>query len=247
MNKPAGFSRVPGSPVYCAGPMFSVADKWEQERIASTLEASGYTTFLPQRDGIEVGEVMHLVNNPLLEGAIADEITHEVRRWVFALDKFQVLDRCQSLVLNLDGRTPDEGSVAEAAAAYAAGKPIVVYKTTPITILAGTDNPMVEGLSSIWDYVEDVAELPQAVALAVAQTDRRPYAYQPPPQVADLIAAGREIWAELEELRAQPTDAVVLQFLGWMRGRLSRPAHVEVVTELLVELQEGDAAGLGAR
>jgi nucleoside 2-deoxyribosyltransferase len=221
--------------------MFSVGDKWEQEAVASSLEATGHTTFLPQRDGIEVGEVMNLVSHPLLEGPIADEITHEVRKWVFALDKFQVLERCQSLVLNLDGRTPDEGSVAEAAAAYAAGKPIVIYKTTPITILGGTDNPMVEGLASTWEYVEDVAELPQALDLAVATTQLRPYAYQPPPHVADLIADGRQIWAELEELRARPVEDVVLQFLGWIRDRLPLPAQVEVVSALIAEMYAGEA------
>jgi nucleoside 2-deoxyribosyltransferase len=221
--------------------MFSVGDKWEQEAIASTLESAGHRTFLPQRDGIEVGEVMYLVNHPLVEGPVADEIMHEVRMWVFALDKFQVLERCQSLVLNLDGRTPDEGGVAEAAAAYAAGKPIVVYKTTPITILAGTDNPMVEGLSSTWEYVEDVAELPRALDRAGAKTRQRPYTYDPPPHVADLIADGRQIWAELEELRARPADDVVLQFLGWIRGRLPQPAQVEVVSELMAEMRAGEA------
>jgi nucleoside 2-deoxyribosyltransferase len=216
--------------------MFSAGDKWEQQAIASTLEASGHTTFLPQRDGIEVGEVVQLVNHPLLGGPIVDEIKHEVRRWVFALDKFQVLERCQSLVFNLDGRTPDEGSVAEAAAAYAAGKPIVIYKTTPIAILAGTDNPMVEGLSSTWEYVEDVAELPQALAVAVANTQF--YTYQPPPHVVDLMAEGREIWGELEELRARPADSVVLQFLGWIRERLPRPAQAKFVSELMAQMGE---------
>ena len=37
----------------------------------------------------------------------------QVRKWVFALDMFQLLERCQSLVFNLDGRTPDDGSVVE--------------------------------------------------------------------------------------------------------------------------------------
>ena len=78
----------------------------------------------------------------------------EVRKWVFALDMFQLLDRCQSLVFNLDGRTPDDGSVVETAAAFTAGKPLVIYKTSPITMLAGADNPMVTGLSSSWKYVD---------------------------------------------------------------------------------------------
>ena len=143
-----------GSPVYCSGPMFSIGDKREQHAVAKSLEAAGFTTYLPQRDGIEVGRVMALVNHPFIEGRIADDIMLEVRKWVFALDMFQLLERCQSLVFNLDGRTPDDGSVVETAAAFTAGKPLVIYKTSPITMLAGADNPMVTGLSSSWKYVE---------------------------------------------------------------------------------------------
>ena len=160
--------------------MFSVGDLQEQLAVATTLEAAGYTTYLPQRDGIEVGKVMQLVDHPLLEGKIADAIMLMVRKWVFALDMFQLLGRCQSVVFNLDGRVPDDGSVVETASAFTAGKPIVIYKTTPITMLAGADNPMVQGLSSTWEYQSDVTALPAAVATAVGAgapitpTSRRP-------------------------------------------------------------------------
>ena len=48
--------------------MFSHGDKWEQHAIATALEAPKFTTYLPQRDGIEVGKVMGLLNHPMLEG-----------------------------------------------------------------------------------------------------------------------------------------------------------------------------------
>jgi nucleoside 2-deoxyribosyltransferase len=102
-----------GSPVYCSGPMFSEGDKFEQSEVAAALESAGFTTYLPQRDGIEVERIMHLVDHPILEGYIADKIMLEVRKWVFALDIYQLLSRCQSVVFNLDGRTPDDGSVVE--------------------------------------------------------------------------------------------------------------------------------------
>jgi len=127
-----------GSPVYCSGPMFSIGDKREQHAVAKSLEAAGFTTYLPQRDGIEVGRVMALVNHPFIEGPIADDIMLKVRKWVFALDMFQLLERCQSLVFNLDGRTPDDGSVVETAAAFTAGKPLVIYKTSPACPRAGS-------------------------------------------------------------------------------------------------------------
>jgi nucleoside 2-deoxyribosyltransferase len=186
--------------------MFSVGDKWEQQAIATALEGAGFTTYLPQRDGIEVGKVMQLVNHPLLPAPIADDIMLRVRKWVFALDMYQLLERCRAVVFNLDGRTPDEGSVVETAAAFAAGKPIVIYKTTPITILAGTDNPMVEGLSTTWSYVDDVTAVPPAVAAAVAATAKQPYTYAGPPNVEALVLEGGEVWNVLQLVRDLPTD-----------------------------------------
>jgi nucleoside 2-deoxyribosyltransferase len=206
MTNPSQKPPAEGSPVYCSGPMFSVGDKGEQLAVATALEGAGFTTYLPQRDGIEVGRVMQLVGHPLLEGFIADKIMQEVRKWVFALDMYQLLDRCQALVFNLDGRTPDDGSVVETAAAFTAGKPIVIYKTSPITMLAGADNPMVEGLSGSWTYVDDVTAVPAAVVAAVAAFAKQPYAYGGPPNVAALIKEGEEVWDALSDMRSMPTD-----------------------------------------
>lgn len=203
---------APGSPVYCSGPMFSVGDKGEQQAISDALTAAGFSTYLPQRDGIEVGRVMQLVNHPLLKGVIADKIMLEVRKWVFALDMYQLLDRCQALVFNLDGRTPDDGSVVETAAAFTAGKPIVIYKSSPITMLAGADNPMVEGLSGSWTYVEQVTDVAAEVKTVVAAA--KPYTYTAPPDVEALIAEGKEVWTVLGDMRSMPDDPVGL--IKWL-------------------------------
>jgi nucleoside 2-deoxyribosyltransferase len=205
-----------GSPVYCSGPMFSHGDKWEQHAIATALEGAKFTTYLPQRDGIEVGRVMGLLNHPMLEGtSIAQHVMLQVRKWVFALDMFQLLERCQSLVFNLDGRTPDDGSVVETAAAFAAGKPIVIFKTTPITMLAGADNPMVEGLSTSWSYVGNAAAVPPAITTAVAEMSKQKYAYAGPPNVAALMGEGKEVWDVLEGLRELPKETPE-QWIEWL-------------------------------
>jgi nucleoside 2-deoxyribosyltransferase len=204
MTDPPPPAPTAGSPVYCSGPMFSVGDKWEQQAVAAALEGEHYTTYLPQRDGIEVGRVMQLVQHPILEGWIADHVMAVVRKWVFALDMFQLLERCNSLVFNLDGRVPDDGSVVETAAAFTAGKPIVIYKTTPITMLAGTDNPMVQGLSSTWSHAGDLPSLPAALAVAVKAATA--HQYNPPANISSLIKEGNLIWDVLETLRDMPTD-----------------------------------------
>jgi nucleoside 2-deoxyribosyltransferase len=38
---------------YCAGPLFYVDERAEIDSIASMLEQSGFSTFLPHRDGLE--------------------------------------------------------------------------------------------------------------------------------------------------------------------------------------------------
>ena len=216
MTKSNASPPAAGSPVYCSGPMFSHGDKWEQHAIATALEDAKFTTYLPQRDGIEVGKVMGLLNHPMLEGTtIAQHVMLEVRKWVFALDMFQLLERCQSLVFNLDGRSPDDGSVVETAAAFAAGKPIVIFKTTPITMLAGADNPMVEGLSSTWSYTDAAKDVPKAIAAAVGGVAKTQYAYAGPPNVAALMSEGKEVWDVLEGLRELPKETPE-QWIAWL-------------------------------
>jgi nucleoside 2-deoxyribosyltransferase len=223
MTHPSATPPPAGSPVYCSGPMFSVGDKREQKAVATALESANYTTYLPQRDGIEVGKVMQLVSHPLLEGWIADKVMLVVRKWVFALDMFQLLQRCQSVVFNLDGRTPDDGSVVETAAAFTAGKPIVIYKTTPITMLAGADNPMVQGLSSSWTYCEHVKDVPHALGSAIAAADGQPYTYDPPSHIAALMREGNEVWDVLEALRDHPKDSPE-EVVAWLHA-IARALH----------------------
>jgi nucleoside 2-deoxyribosyltransferase len=198
---------VPGSPVYCSGPMFSAADLWQQQTLAATLQDGGYTTYLPQRDGIEVGRVMALINTPVFEATIASKLMLLVRQIVFALDMYQVIDRCQSIVFDMDGRVPDEGSVVEAATAFAAGKPLVIYKTTPITILGGSDNPMVSGLSSSWSYVNSAAAVPAALAAVI--TSAPAFTYTPPEHLQRVVDVGHAVWLMMSAWRAvhpSPTD-----------------------------------------
>lgn len=212
---------TPGSPVYCSGPMFSKADLWEQKTIATTLEGAGYTTYLPQRDGIEVARVMAMVNNSPMQGTgISADIGEIVRKAVFALDMFQLLERCASLVFNMDGRVPDEGAVVETAASFVAGKPIVICKTTPLTIIAGNDNPMVQGLSSTWLYATTFEQIPGVLKSAVAATQKAgTYTYKPPAHVAAVVELGHAVWDFLQVIHwINATDAELLSLVEKLAG-----------------------------
>jgi nucleoside 2-deoxyribosyltransferase len=189
--------------VYCSGPMFSPADHWEQSQIATVLEQAGYPTYLPQRDGIEVGAVMGLLKKPFIR-AIGMFVFHDVMQFIrkagFALDMYNVLERCGPLVFNMNGRVPDDGSIVEAATAFTAGRPVVIYKNTPISELGGYDNPMVSGLSTTWECVGDFTKIPAAVDRAIQTTPPSPYQGDAiPSQLRKLIAFGKKVafWVHL--------------------------------------------------
>jgi nucleoside 2-deoxyribosyltransferase len=189
--------------VYLAGPMFSAGDKTEQSELAAALEKAGFECHVPQNNGIEVGSVMQLLNDPslhggtMLEPVVLSRCIAWVTRTVTALDVYQVVEGCQCTVLNIDGRVPDEGSLVEATLAWYAGHPVVPYKTTSITELGGNNNPMI-GVISRW---APVSSDPAGVAAAVTAAVKAPQSVTaPPPDVQQLVDLGRVI----SEIRARP-------------------------------------------
>jgi nucleoside 2-deoxyribosyltransferase len=187
--------------VYCSGPMFTAGDLWEQQRLATALESVGYLTYLPQRDGIEVGRVMQLLNYPQIASETGQAAMSIVRKVVFSLDVYQLLARCTCVVFNLDGRVPDEGSVVETSLAYAAGKPIVIYKTTPVTFLAGQDNPMIEGFSTTWTNHATIPDVIQALQGRIAAHKKLKYEYHPPIGIKHVIDIGRHVADPMSDVR----------------------------------------------
>lgn len=155
--------------VYCAGPLFNAAERAEMDSIAATLEAAGFATFLPHREGLEFAKL-----KPELEklGASAGEAAHMLDRAIFSLDTFQLLRRCDAVVANLNGRVADEGTVVEASLAWHAGKPLVLFKADARTMLSGSDNPMLVGLGD-FDVIDRLSALPDAVRQAVARDRSR--------------------------------------------------------------------------
>lgn len=215
-----------GSPVYCCGPMFSKPDLSQQLRIARALEGAGFSTYVPQRDGIEVARVMNNIRKPLFHDLDTAVLVMETaRKLVFALDIFQLLDRCGAVVFNLDGRVPDDGSVMEAAVGWTANRPVVLFKTTSITMLGGYDNPMVSGLGERWSFVHDLKDLAPEVKRAVAvdqSLEGQPFV--PGPHAAAVIALGAQVWTLLPAIRQMSrlrTPAKILQAVQGLKAELA--------------------------
>lgn len=138
--------------IYCAGPLFNQSEREEMQAIADCLETVGFDVFLPHRDGLEFRNVLpDLIDRGIPES----EANVIITRSIFALDVYQVLDS-DGLVFNLNGRVPDEGTMVEAGIAWSSGKAIVGYKNDARSLIEGSDNPLVVGLTD-FELVDSVS------------------------------------------------------------------------------------------
>jgi len=132
-------------------------EREEMGRIASVLEKAGYSVFLPQRDGLEFAELFPLF---LEKGIPAQEAQRILNMAIFSLDVFQIADS-EGLLLNMNGRVPDEGAMVEAGIAWAHDKVIVIFRSDSRSLIEGNCNPLVVGLSD-FSLVDDYADITHA-------------------------------------------------------------------------------------
>lgn len=170
--------------IYCAGPLFNDPERHEMQQIAEALEGAGYETFLPHRDGLEFSQLLPALLDIGVTQSQADGV---LQRAIFSLDVHQLLVGCQGVVVNLNGRVPDEGTVVEASLAWHAAKPLVLYKRDARTVLDGSDNPMLSGLGG-FEIVRAIDQLPQALeqALRADHGDRVQRVLQTGAAIAEL-------------------------------------------------------------
>jgi len=150
--------------IYCAGPLFNDKEREEMAQVARALEDAGFRTFLPQRDGLELTRCLDALTEKGFEKEQAADMLCEA---IFALDVYQLLEGCHGIVVNLNGRVPDEGAVSEAAMAWTEGKAIVGYKADGRSAFVGRDNPLVAGLFD-FKMCHSVRELVPAMRIALS-------------------------------------------------------------------------------
>ena len=151
--------------IYCSGPLFCAEEVGGMNAIAKVLENAGFQTFLPHRDGLE-SYVMRFGNSslPSTISAIHTRIDYAI----FSLDVYELIERCDAVVCNLNGRVPDEGMIVEASLAYGAGKPLVLFKDDARAPFGGYDNSMLTSLVR-GKIVEKLKELPSALKQEMSQ------------------------------------------------------------------------------
>lgn len=140
--------------IYCAGPLFNPKEREHMQEIANRLESAGYKVFLPHRDGIELAKLSSVL---IKKGYSLDQANTLLAKAIFEIDTFQVAAN-DGIVVNLNGRVPDEGAMVEAGIAWTLGKQIVVYKNDSRCLTHGLDNPLVAGLSN-FKVASDIDEV----------------------------------------------------------------------------------------
>jgi len=184
--------------VYCAGPLFNDKEREEMASLAAALEDKGFETFLPQRDGLELTRCVE----GLVSGGLAvDEANALIAQAIFALDVYQVLEGCVLLVANLNGRVPDEGTVAVAAMAWARGNPVFAFKSDTRTAFGGNDNPLVTGLFG-FKVAKSVSEVVELVEAHILELPIAGQAFLREEEIKGNLELGRAIWDALSHSRA---------------------------------------------
>ena len=202
--------------IYCSGPLFSPEEIAAMARIGMVLEKAGYGTFIPHRDGLE-RFVMQFTRTPGPGIPGASLVSRKIGRIIFALDLYQVVERCDALVYNMNGRVPDEGGAVETAIAFAVGKPLIIYKQDARSTFNGFDNAMLLGLTHNYSTVDEVDKLPadlEKVMKTGAEGDANPNRERfIPPHLRRELTLGRRVWRFLQKAPAPKSNRDIAELI----------------------------------
>ena len=193
--------------VYCAGPIFNGSERREMTAIADALCQAGFAVYLPHRDGMEFRCVLEVLVERGWSREPAGELLHAA---IFALDVYQLVAECDAVIWNLNGRTPDEGAVSEAAIAWTLGKPVVAYSDDARSLIKGRMNPLLAGLVD-WTSVERIDDIPPALAEAIERHTNGPRASDLPPKLRRAVDDGRMLWDRLCADNARFDDEAIAE------------------------------------
>jgi len=146
--------------VYCSGALFCPGEINMMAKIAVLLEKSGFDVFLPHRDGVEPFCIKH-TNNKFVNSALTQPFNRALSKYTFALDMYEIIISCDYFLVNLNGRVPDDGAVAEMGMAFAAGKPVLIYKDDIRAPIMGFDDPMLMGVSCFAETANCIEGIPK--------------------------------------------------------------------------------------
>lgn len=106
-----------------------------------------FNIYLPQEDG------------QLLVNLVRDGVSvAAAKKAIFSYD-MAAIEKCDALLILLDGRVIDEGAAFELGVAFTLGKKCIALQTDPRRLLPVGNNPMIEcALGSIFYSLTDLLE-----------------------------------------------------------------------------------------
>jgi nucleoside 2-deoxyribosyltransferase len=230
--------------IFLSGPMNSTSDVNGQMAISAVLKQT-FNVYLAPVDGVEISSLIDLLANPTLFSELFLRAALLVQQIGWAHEIYQLLS-CDALVLNMDGRVPDEGAVAEAATAYMAGKPVVIYKNTVVTFWNFFNNPMVAALSSTWQVIADVCKLPEALTVALDDPPAgKGFEYTPPPNIQEAYDFGKYVSENLRPLMTALEEATE-DLPAALKGLEPAMGSMQTFGEALIEGESARSAAMKA-
>jgi nucleoside 2-deoxyribosyltransferase len=139
---------------YIAGPLFNPYERAEAEWIASIIEGLGFETFVPHRSGFLCQDLLKEFSWQTQAMIERDNVVpygtpeEQVNYFVFCIDVYNVVKRCQGIIFSCNGLSPDAGAISEAAIAWTLGLPVILYKSDSRSLILGQDNPLITGLQT---------------------------------------------------------------------------------------------------
>lgn len=186
--------------VYCAGPLFNLAEQQEMTQISDALCDAGYTVYLPHRDGMEFRHILDVLEQRGWTRERAGAFLHAA---IFALDVYQLAIECDCMVWNLNGRVPDEGAVSEAAIAWTMGKPLIGFSNDARSLIAGRINPLLIGLIE-FEWVDSIDKIVGGLNIELSKTTVPAVeTAQLPPRFQKAIEDGLALWQTMQDMGAQ--------------------------------------------
>lgn len=190
--------------VYCTGSQYNPEEIEGMTQISSIIERSGYHTYLPHRDGLE-HHMLNLINRSIYRDEDSPCIYQTMTKAVFALEVFQVVERCDALLFNMNGRVPEEGAVFKSSLAFMTGKAVVVYKNDNRSVFYGNDNAMITGLSMDFKMVKKLHRIPAELIRSLKKVNNKgPYCYATgriPVFIQRVLILGEKVWRLLNEMQ----------------------------------------------
>lgn len=132
--------------IYLAAPLFSNAEREFNKKLKTQLSPT-FDVYLPQEDGM-------LIVDLIKRGVSFEQASQQV----FSAD-LAAINKCDVLLIVLDGRSVDEGAAMELGYAYSLGKVCIGLSTDPRTLLPNGQNPMISCcLDTVVSNAQEVAE-----------------------------------------------------------------------------------------